>query len=186
MTRVVAAALLWAGLSPSPSFAQAADDPHAACTAVGWVPQGLLDKPVALREGSGAGRGRGQVHDPVTTASAEAQAFYDQGVAYLHSYVWIEAARAFRQALRLDSRLALAHLGLSRVATALEDKAAARRELELGEALAPAASPRERRRLALRRAQLDALDDLASQARHAAYKQALDEALGQDLDDVVL
>jgi tetratricopeptide (TPR) repeat protein len=182
----VAAALLWAGLSPSPSFAQAADDPHAACTAVGWVPQGLLDKPVALREGSGAGRGRGQVHDPVTTASAEAQAFYDQGVAYLHSYVWIEAARAFRQALRLDSRLALAHLGLSRVATALEDKAAARRELELGEALAPAASPRERRRLALRRAQLDALDDLASQARHAAYKQALDQALGQDLDDVEL
>jgi tetratricopeptide (TPR) repeat protein len=178
--------LLWAGLSPSPSFAQAADDPHAACTAVGWVPQGLLDKPVALREGSGAGRGRGQVHDPVTTASAEAQAFYDQGVAYLHSYVWIEAARAFRQALRLDSKLALAHLGLSRVATALEDKAAARRELELGEALAPAASPRERRRLALRRAQLDALDDLASQARHAAYKQALDQALGQDLDDVEL
>ncbi len=184
VTRVVAAALLWAGLSPSPSFAQAADDPHAACTAVGWVPQGLLDKPVALREGSGAGRGRGQVHDPVTTASAEAQAFYDQGVAYLHSYVWIEAARAFRQALRLDSKLALAHLGLSRVATALEDKAAARRELELGEALAPAASPRERRRLALRRAQLDALDDLSSQARHAAYKQALDQARGLDLDDV--
>jgi tetratricopeptide (TPR) repeat protein len=182
----MAAALLWTGLSPSPSFAQAADDPHAACTAVGWVPQGLLDKPVALREGSGAGRGRGQVHDPVTTTSAEAQAFYDQGVAYLHSYVWIEAARAFRQALRLDSKLAVAHLGLSRVATALEDKAAARRELELGEALASAASPRERRRLALRRAQLDALDDLTSQARHAAYKQALDEALGQDLDDVEL
>jgi tetratricopeptide (TPR) repeat protein len=126
------------------------------------------------------------VHDPVTTTSAEAQAFYDQGVAYLHSYVWIEAARAFRQALRLDSKLAVAHLGLSRVATALEDKAAARRELELGEALASAASPRERRRLALRRAQLDALDDLTSQARHAAYKQALDEALGQDLDDVEL
>jgi tetratricopeptide (TPR) repeat protein len=186
MTRVMAAALLWAGLLPALSFAQAADDPHAACTAVGWVPQGLLDKPVALREGSGAGRGPGQVHDPVTTASPEAQAFYDQGVAYLHSYVWIEAARAFRQALRLDSKLALAHLGLSRVATALEDKAAARRELELGEALAPAASQRERRRVALRRTQLDALDDLTSQARHAAYKQALDGALGQDLDDVEL
>jgi tetratricopeptide (TPR) repeat protein len=186
LTRVVAAALLSAGLSPSSSFAQAADDPHAACTAVGWVPQGLLDKPVALREGSGAGRGRGQVHDPVTTASAEAQAFYDQGVAYLHSYVWIEAARAFRQALRHDSKLALAHLGLSRVATALEDKAAARRELELGEALALGASPRERRRLAVRRVQLDALDDLTSPTRHAAYKQALDDALGQDMGDVEL
>jgi tetratricopeptide (TPR) repeat protein len=185
-TRVVAAALLLAGLSPLASLAQTPDDPHAACTAVGWVPQGLLDKPVALREGTGAGRGRGQVHDPVTTASAEAQAFYDQGVAYLHSYVWIEAARAFRQALRSDPQLALAHLGLSRVATALEDKATARRELERAEALASGASPRERRRLALRRAQLDALDELTSVARHAAYKQALDEALAQDMDDVEL
>src|SRR5262245_53821487 len=185
-SRAVAAALLLAGLSPASSFAQTADDPHAACTAVGWVPQGLLDKPVALREGTGAGRGRGQVHDPVTTASAEAQAFYDQGVAYLHSYVWIEAARAFRQALRSDPKLALAHLGLSRVATALEDKATARRELEQGEALAQGASPRERRRLGVRRAQLDAIDELASPARHAAYKHALDEALAQDMDDVEL
>ena len=185
-TRVAAAALLLAGLSPASPLAQPADDPHAACTAVGWVPQGLLDKPVALREGTGAGRGRGQVHDPVTTASAEAQAFYDQGVAYLHSYVWIEAARAFREALRHDPKLALAHLGLSRVATALEDKAAARRELERGEALAQAASPRERRRLGVRRAQLDALDELTSPLRHIAYKQALDEALAQDMDDVEL
>jgi tetratricopeptide (TPR) repeat protein len=186
-TRVVAAALLLAGLSPTSSLAQtAADDPHAACTAVGWVPQGLLDKPVALREGTGAGRGRGQIHDPVTTTSTEAQAFYDQGVAYLHSYVWIEAARAFRQALRSDPKLALAHLGLSRVATALEDKATARRELELGEALASGSSPRERRRLGVRRAQLDALDELTNPARHAAYKQALDEALAQDMDDVEL
>jgi tetratricopeptide (TPR) repeat protein len=117
---------------------------------------------------------------------AEAQAFYDQGVAYLHSYVWIEAARAFRQALRSDPKLALAHLGLSRVATALEDKATARRELELGEALASGSSPRERRRLGVRRAQLDALDELTNPARHAAYKQALDEALAQDMDDVEL
>jgi tetratricopeptide (TPR) repeat protein len=178
--------LLWAGLSPSASFAQAADDPHAACTAVGWVPQGLLDKPVALREGSGAGRGRGQVHDPVTTTSAEAQAFYDQGVAYLHSYVWIEAARAFRQALRLDSRLALAHLGLSRVATALEDKAAARRELELGEA-----SPPRRARAsgaASRCAAPSSTRSTTSRARRATPRTSRrsTEALGQDMDDVEL
>jgi tetratricopeptide (TPR) repeat protein len=170
-----------------PATAQVpADDPHAACAAVGYVPRELLEKPVALRDGQGAGRGPGQAHDPVTTAAPEAQAFYDQGVAYLHSYVWIEAARAFRQALRLDPKLALAHVGLSRVATALEDKAAARRELEQAEALAGGIAPREVRRIALRRVQLDALEDLASVQKHAAYKKALDEALAQDISDVEL
>ncbi len=170
---------------PFEALAQpASEDPHAACAAVGYVPTGLLEKPVALRDGSGAGLGRGQVHDPVTTASPEAQAFYDQGVAYLHSYFWIEASRAFHQALRLDPKLALAHLGLSRVATALDDPARARAELEKAEALAADLTPREKRRLAVRRAHLDALDDLASVAKHAAYKKALDDALGQDMDDV--
>ncbi len=175
--------LLCLAALPFPVIAQpAADDPHAACAAVGYVPRELLEKPVALREGTGAGRGPGQAHDPVTTASPEAQAFYDQGVAYLHSYVWIEAARAFRQALRLDAKLALAHVGLSRVATALEDKEAARRELEQAEATAGDVTPRERRRIALRRFQLDALEDLPSAPKHAAYKKALDDALAQDLD----
>jgi tetratricopeptide (TPR) repeat protein len=146
----------------------------------------MLDKPVALRDGAGAGRGRGQVHDPVTTRSPEAQALYDQGVAYLHSYVWIEAARAFRQALRVDPGLALAHVGLSRVATALEDPKTARGELEQAEALAGAVSPRERSRIEVRRVQLDALDDLSNPARHAAYKKALDDALARDMEDVEL
>ena len=56
--------------------------------------------------------GIGSAHDPVATASPQAQAFYDQGLAYLHSYVWLEAARSFNQALRLDPKLALAHAGL--------------------------------------------------------------------------
>lgn len=171
---------------PLPASAQSADDPHAACAAVGYVPRELLEKPVTLREGMGAGRGPGQAHDPVTTVSVEAQAFYDQGVAYLHSYVWIEAARAFRQALRLDPKLALAHVGLSRVATALDDTKAAWRELAEAEATAGEVTPRERRRIALRRVQLEALDDLASVPKHAAYKKALDDALAQDISDVEL
>ena len=113
-TLVVAVAVV------APAFAQTdADDPHAACAAVGYVPAGLLGKPVTLREGTGAGPGPGQAHEAVTTASPEAQAFYDQGIAYLHSYVWIEAARSFHEALRHDSKLALAYVGLSRVFTGL-------------------------------------------------------------------
>jgi tetratricopeptide (TPR) repeat protein len=183
-TAVVAFGLLALPLQAAAQLAP--DDPHAACAAVGYVPRALLEKPVALREGTGAGHGPGQAHDPVTTSSPEAQAFYDQGVAYLHSYVWIEAARAFRQALRLDPRLALAHVGLSRVATALDDTEAARRELASAEALTVGVTPRELRRVALRRVQLDALEDLASVAKHAAYKKALDDALAQDMSDVEL
>ena len=46
--------------------------------------------------------GIGNSHEAVTTTSKEAQAFYDQGLNYLESYVWIEASRSFHQALRLD------------------------------------------------------------------------------------
>jgi len=39
--------------------------------------------------------GIGSAHDTVATTSKQAQAFYDQGLACLHSYVWLEAARSF-------------------------------------------------------------------------------------------
>ncbi len=66
----------------------------------------------------------GKMHQKVTTSSAESQAYYDQGLAYLHSYVWVEAARSFHEALRLDPQLAMAHLGLAKAytgATAYKD-----------------------------------------------------------------
>src|SRR5262245_44910849 len=91
-----------------------ADDPHAACAAMGWVPREILERPVTLRAGVG------NAHEAVTTPSKEAQAFYDQGLNYLHGYVWIEAARSFHQALRHDPDLAMAYLGLSRVYSGLD------------------------------------------------------------------
>src|SRR5688572_11997541 len=126
---------------------RAEEDPHAACARMGWVPREILERPVALRSGLG------NAHDPVTTSSKEAQAFYDQGVNYLHGYVWIEAARSFRQALRLDPKLAMAWVGLSRVSSGLDDPEEARRALAQAEALASGASPREQRRIAARAAQ---------------------------------
>ena len=92
-------------LVPSHGFGQ--DDAHAACAATGWVPRQILDRPVPIRPGVG------NAHEDVTTSSKEAQAFYDQGLNYLHGYVWIEAARSFTQALRHDPDLAMAHVGLS-------------------------------------------------------------------------
>src|SRR5438093_46783 len=173
--RPAAAAALALGLS-SP-IATAQGDPHAACAAVGWVPREVLQRPVGLREAVGP------LHDAVTTRSKEAQALYDQGVAYLHSYVWIEAARSFNQSLRADPQLAMAYLGLSRVYSGLDDAVAARAALDEAQARAAGAGPRERRRIELRREQLDAMEDAANAEKHLAYKKALDDALAADMDD---
>lgn len=84
------------------------------------VPQEILERPLPVRDGIG------KAHEDVTTISKDAQAYYDQGLAYLHSYVWIEAARSFHQALRLDAKLAMAQLGLSYAFAGLGDSAGAR------------------------------------------------------------
>jgi tetratricopeptide (TPR) repeat protein len=172
----LAAALLCAGALS----AAAQDDPHAQCAAMGWVPEEILARPVPLRPGVG------NAHEAVTTSSPEAQAFYDQGMNYLHGYVWIEAARSFRQALRLDPKLAMAWVGLSRVYSGLDDPEEARRALARAEALAAGASPREQRRVALRAKQLEAMAAVDDTARHAAYKKAIDDALAVDISDASL
>ncbi len=157
-----------------------ADDPHANCAKMGWVPQEILERPVALRSGTG------NAHERVSTSSGPAQALYDQGLNYLHGYVWIEAARSFRQALRADPGLSMAWLGLSRVYSGLDDPQHARQALAQAEALAAPSSARERRRIALRAKQLEAMADLGDATRHAAYKKAIDEALAVDIDDAEL
>jgi tetratricopeptide (TPR) repeat protein len=137
-----------------------AQDPHpghdmgAMAANTGYVPNSVLEAPTTLKPASEVG----PLHDPVTTSSPEAQKFYDQGEAYLHSYVWIEAARSFNQALRLDPKLALAYVGLSRVYTGLEDVAAAQKAEEKALALKKDVSPREQRRIDMRAKHLEALD----------------------------
>jgi tetratricopeptide (TPR) repeat protein len=174
---VAVLALLIAGQFGT-AFAQ--QDPHAMHTNIGWVPREILERPLPLREGVGA------VHEVVTTSSKDAQDFYDQGVAYLHSYVWIEAARSFNQALRIDPKLMLAYIGLSRVYSNLNDDKAARAALAQAQALAANATERERRRITIRAKQLDAIADPTSREKHLDYKKAIDEALAADMNDVEL
>jgi Tfp pilus assembly protein PilF len=138
--RIILLAAALSCLVAEPGDAQ--EDPHAACAAMGWVPREVLERPVVLRPGVG------NAHDVVTTSSPQAQAFYDQGLNYLHGYVWIEAARSFRQALRLDPMLAMAWSGPSRVYSGLDDPEQARRALAEAQTLAASASPREQRLLA--------------------------------------
>ena len=146
-------------------------DGHQSAETIGSVPRELLERPLPLRQGIG------KVHEEVTTASPEAQAYYDQGLAYLHSYVWIEAARSFNQALRLDPSMAMSYLGLSDAYLGLLDVSAARTAFEKAKALAANRSERERMRVTIRERQLGYLDDSGNLQKYFAYRQAITDAL---------
>jgi tetratricopeptide (TPR) repeat protein len=100
--------------------------------------------------------GIGVAHETVTTSSKAAQAFYDQGLAYLHSFFWIEAARSFNEALRADGRVALAQVGLSYALGELGDTEGARAAAARAQALIDGVSARERVRIELRTLQVQA------------------------------
>lgn len=156
---------------------QAQHDSHTGCgSMVGWVPAEILKRPVALRDGVG------KLHDPVTTQSPQAQAFYNQGMAYIHSYVWIEAARSFEQALRHDPKLALAHLGLARTFANMYGEEQAAKQLAKAQEFSANITPREKARIAIFAAQLKGNKE-GTQKAHLEYKTAIDDALGRFSDD---
>jgi tetratricopeptide (TPR) repeat protein len=60
--------------------------------------------------------GQGTVHLPITTRSEEAQKFFDQGVAQMHSFWAREAERSFLQAAALDPEAPMPYWGIAMVA----------------------------------------------------------------------
>lgn len=50
---------------------------------------------------------------PITTNSAEAQQFFNQGLFYLYAFNHAEATRAFKEAARLDSECAMCYWGVA-------------------------------------------------------------------------
>jgi tetratricopeptide (TPR) repeat protein len=146
------------------------------------VPQQLLERAVPLRAGIGA------AHDDAGTKSKEAQAFYDQGLAYLHSFVWIEAARSFHEALRHDPNLALAQVGLSYCYVELSKPAEARNAIATAAAMAKSRSEHERHHVDARIQQMQA-EEIAftrDPTRLAAYRKVLDAAIAALPNDVEL
>jgi len=162
----------------SPVAAQHED--HQLKEAIGWVPKELLDRPLPLREGIG------KLHEEVTTSSPQAQAYYDQGLAYLHSYVWIEAARSFHQALRQDPSMAMAYVGLSDAYLGLLDVPSAVEMVEKAKSLSARGSDRERTRIALRALQMNYLQDSGDIKKYFAYREALNDAVTGNPNDAWL
>lgn len=55
--------------------------------------------------------GLGDINHPVSTTNAEAQKFFNQGLAYVYAFNHEEAIRSFKQAAQLDPQLAMAYWG---------------------------------------------------------------------------
>ena len=153
----------------APALAQ--HEGHGGPEVVGWVPHEILERPLPLR------RDIGNLHEQVTTSSTEAQAFYDQGLNYIASYVWIEAARSFQQALRLDPSLAAAYVGLCDVYVQLQDVPAARAALEKAQSLSSKVTDAERQRMEIRARFVEFLEDKQNLDKFVAYRKAIYDAL---------
>jgi tetratricopeptide (TPR) repeat protein len=160
----------------APQIVFAQHEGHDAAMA-GWVPTEILNRPVPLRKGIGS------IHDLVTTSSPQAQSFYDQGLAYLHSYVWIEAARSFHQALRLDPSCAMAYIGLSDAYVGLQDLSGANGALAKAQTLSAKVSDAERNRIAIRAAQLAYLATPQNTQLYFVYRKSLNDALAANPND---
>jgi len=57
--------------------------------------------------------GLGNLHHPVSTKSAEAQQFFDQGLRFIFAFNHDEAARSFQKAAELDPKLEMAYWGIA-------------------------------------------------------------------------
>ncbi len=123
------------------------------------------------------------VRYPISTTSPECQAFFDQGLGYFYSYVWMEAARSFETAARHDPDCAMAWWGLSR---ALErwGKGQPNKAMEKADALKDRASDREQMLILARMQEKGLAPNVGdSDARKRAAIKTLDTLLALYDDD---
>jgi len=156
---------------------RAQDADHAGHASSEPVPREILDRPVALRPGVGT------VHDKVSTSSPEAQSFYDQGLAYVHSFVWIEAIRSFHQSLRADPNLVMAYLGLADAYIGLQDVATARSAVETAKTFEKKMNDREHAWLNIRGAEVAFLENGGNSDAYVTYRKSVGDALKKNPSD---
>jgi len=143
--------------------------PRAQGHAMPSVAPDSLSRPIGRQDGIGVAR------DVEATLSADVRPLYEQGLALLHNYVWLDASRSFNQVLRMAPNNALAHIGLSYAYDALNLRSMAREQMRA--AVASATTPHERVHARLRQLEMQAEDAPAEQSLHRAYRTELDRAL---------
>lgn len=89
--------------------------------------------------------GIGKVNFPITTKNPETQAWFNQGIALIHSFWYEEAERSFRWCLKLEPQNPMVYFGLALVGLNQGDQGGNRYEEFLNKAIAlkDKASPRE-------------------------------------------
>jgi tetratricopeptide (TPR) repeat protein len=130
--------------------------------------------------------GLGTAHITITTKSAEAQQWFDQGLAALHCFWDYESMRAFEQAVRLDPDCAMCHWGLARaLGSHGGEKDLEKKELSKAQELASKASDHEQRYIRADAAAHDKSGDEADTA-YAKEMEALIDRYPDDLDAKLL
>jgi len=135
--------------------------------------------------------GLGNIDHPVTTKNADAQRFFNQGLAYLYAFNHAEAINSFRHAAELDPEMAMAYwgvaLGLGSNYNVSADEAQlveAYENLQKAIALAPKATEKERDYIAAlsKRYAKDPKTDRVKLAND--YKNAMGELVRKYPDDL--
>ena len=135
--------------------------------------------------------GIGSQHHPVSTRSAQAQAFFDQGLRFIYAFNHDEAARSFQKATELDPKLAMAYWGIAEaVGPNYNDPASEDRFKQAHDAIQKAtdlsgkASPSEQAYIAAMALRFPA--DPKSDLRHAAeqYRDAMHDVVKTYPDDL--
>lgn len=122
-------------------------------------------------------RGAGPVHFPITTAEPLTQQFFDQGLNLVYSFQWVEAERAFRQALRTDPDCAMAYWGL-----AMSDSARAKAFIEMAQKRVAGITDREVRYIEALALQFSTKDRNVRSEENRAALADLVKAYPDDLD----
>ncbi len=144
-----------------------------------------VKKPVWLDDGLG------NVDHPVTTRNAEAQKFFNQGLAYLYGFNHAEGINSFRHAAELDPEMAMAFWGISlglgsnyNVSADEAQLVEAYENLQKAIALAPKATQADRDYIAAlsRRYAKDPKTDRVKLANE--YKAAMGEVVKKYPDDL--
>lgn len=135
--------------------------------------------------------GLGKVDHPVTTKSAEAQKYFNQGLAYLYAFNHDEGVASFREAAKLDPDMAMAYWGMSLgLGANYNDPANTDRfarayvELQKAIALAPKVSKAEQDYIAALSKRYSADPKTDPSALAAAYKGAMAELVKTYPDDL--
>jgi tetratricopeptide (TPR) repeat protein len=160
-----------------------------------------LAAPAAADHGPAAGPaplidGLGGHHHQVTTASKQAQRYFDQGLALCYAFNHPEAIRSFEEAARLDPGCAMAHWGIAfaygaNINMPMPDEAVPKAYAALKKAieLAPKATPKEQayiRALEKRYAETPPKDRAPLERAFADAMREVARSYPDDLDAAVL